>query len=100
MAEDIPFFLDFLALCEKIADAGSVEYAKVNTHKVIGAKKVFIDPRYNIVLEKVEVRVNIKYVRLLAEGDSLYTREEAAALQSAQDDAKLVPYIYLSAGVS
>ena len=39
MAEDIPFFLEILAYDEKIADAGSAEYAKVKPHKVIGAMK-------------------------------------------------------------
>ncbi|MTV74328.1 tagatose 1,6-diphosphate aldolase, partial [Streptococcus pneumoniae] len=47
VAEDIPFFLEILAYDEKIADAGSVEYAKVKPHKVIGAMKVFSDPRFN-----------------------------------------------------
>ena len=31
VAEEIPFFLEILAYDEKIADAGSVEYAKVKT---------------------------------------------------------------------
>ena len=33
VAEDIPFFLEILAYDEKIADAGSAEYAKVKPHK-------------------------------------------------------------------
>ena len=85
---------------EKIADAGSVEYAKVKPHKVIGAMKVFSDPRFNIDVLKVEVPVNIKYVEGFAEGEVVYTREEAAAFFKAQDEATNLPYIYLSAGVS
>ena len=42
-AEEIPFFLEILAYDEKIADAGSVEYAKVKPRKVIEAMKVFSD---------------------------------------------------------
>ncbi|WP_219137256.1 tagatose-bisphosphate aldolase [Streptococcus mitis] len=100
MAEDIPFFLEILAYDEKIADAGSVEYAKVKPHKVIGAMKVFSDPRFNIDVLKVEVPINIKYVEGFAEGEVVYTREEAAAFFKAQDEATNLPYIYLSAGVS
>ena len=98
VAEDIPFFLEILAYDEKIADAGSVEYAKVKPHKVIGAMKVFSDPRFNIDVLKVEVPVNIKYVEGFAEGEVVYTREEAAAFFKAQDEATNLPYIYLSAG--
>ena len=86
VAEDIPFFLEILAYDEKIADAGSVEYAKVKPHKVIGAMKVFSDPRFNIDVLKVEVPVNIKYVEGFAEGEVVYTREEAAAFFKAQDE--------------
>ena len=49
---------------------------------------------------KVEVPVNIKYVEGFAEGEVVYTREEAAAFFKAQDEATNLPYIYLSAGVS
>ena len=56
-----------------------LKYAKVKPHKVIGAMKVFSDPRFNIDVLKVEVPVNIKYVEGFAEGEVVYTREEAAA---------------------
>lgn len=92
--------LKSLLTIEKIADAGSVEYAKVKPHKVIGAMKVFSDPRFNIDVLKVEVPVNIKYVEGFAEGEVVYTREEAVAFFKAQDEATNLPYIYLSAGVS
>ena len=100
VAEDIPFFLEILAYDEKIADAGSAEYAKVKPHKVIGAMKVFSEPRFNIDVLKVEVPVNVKYVEGFAEGEVVHTREEAAAFFKAQDEATNLPYIYLSAGVS
>ena len=69
MAEDIPFFLEILAYDEKIADAGSAEYAKVKPRKVIGAMKVFSDPRFNIDVLKVEVPVNVKYVEGFSDGE-------------------------------
>ena len=85
---------------KKIADAGSAEYAKVKPHKVIGAMKVFSDPRFNIDVLKVEVPVNVKYVEGFGDGEVVHTREEAAAFFKAQDEATNLPYIYLSAGVS
>ncbi|MCY7134746.1 tagatose-bisphosphate aldolase [Streptococcus gordonii] len=100
VAEDIPFFLEILAYDEKIADAGSAEYAKVKPHKVIGAMKVFSDPRFNIDVLKVEVPVNVKYVEGFGDGEVVYTKEQAAAFFKEQDEATNLPYIYLSAGVS
>ena len=100
VAEDIPFFLEILAYDEKIIDASSVEYAKVKPRKVIEAMKVFSDARFNIDVLKVEVPVNVKYVEGFAEGEVVYTREEAAAYFAEQDKATNLPYIYLSAGVS
>ena len=100
VAEDIPFFLEILAYDEKIAHAGSAEYAKVKPHKVIGAMKVFSDPRFNIDVLKVEVPVNVKYVEGFGDGEVVYSKEQAAAFFKEQDEATNLPYIYLSAGVS
>lgn len=87
VAEDIPFFLEILAYDEKIADASSAEYAKVKPHKVIGAMKVFSDPRFNIDVLKVEVPVNVKYVEGFGDGEVVHTKEQAAAFFKEQDEA-------------
>lgn len=100
VAEDIPFFLEILAYDEKIADAGSAEYAKVKPRKVIEAMKVFSDSRFNIDVLKVEVPVNVKYVEGFGDGEVIHTRGEAAAFFKQQDEATNLPYIYLSAGVA
>ena len=100
VAEDIPFFLEILAYDEKITDASSAEYAKVKPQKVIGAMKVFSDPRFNIDVLKVEVPVNVKYVEGFGDGEVVHTKEQAAAFFKEQDEATNLPYIYLSAGVS
>ncbi|MCK1169926.1 tagatose-bisphosphate aldolase, partial [Streptococcus uberis] len=77
-AEDIPFFLEILTYDEKIADNGSLEFAKVKAHKVNEAMKVFSDERFGIDVLKVEVPVNMNYVEGFAEGEAVFTREEAA----------------------
>jgi len=92
--------LEILAYDETIADAGSVEYAKVKPRKVIEAMKVFSDPRFNIDVLKVEVPVNVKYVEGFGDGEIVHSREEAAAFFKEQEAATNLPYIYLSAGVS
>lgn len=100
VAEDIPFFLEILSYDCKIDDNSTAEYAKVKPRKVIEAMKIFSDPRYNVDVLKVEVPVNMKYVEGFADGEVVYTKEEAANYFKQQDEATNLPYIYLSAGVS
>ncbi|WP_162011293.1 tagatose-bisphosphate aldolase [Streptococcus sp. S784/96/1] len=100
VAEDLPFYLEILAYDETIADANSVEYAKVKPDKVIGAMEIFSNPRFNIDVLKVEVPVNMNYVEGFGTGEIVYTREEAKTLFLEQSQATHLPFIFLSAGVS
>ncbi|MDA5656311.1 tagatose-bisphosphate aldolase [Staphylococcus aureus] len=100
VAEDIPFFLEVLTYDDNIPDNGSVEFAKVKPRKVNEAMKLLSEPRFNVDVLKVEVPVNMKYVEGFAEGEVVYTKEEAAQHFKDQDAATHLPYIYLSAGVS
>ncbi|HFE4671615.1 TPA: tagatose-bisphosphate aldolase [Staphylococcus aureus] len=100
VAEDIPFFLEVLTYDDNIPDNGSVEFAKVKPRKVNEAMKLFSEPRFNVDVLKVEVPVNMKYVEGFAEGEVVYTKEEAAQHFKDQDASTHLPYIYLSAGVS
>ncbi|WP_069789220.1 tagatose-bisphosphate aldolase, partial [Streptococcus pasteurianus] len=99
-AEDMPFFLEILTYDENITDNTSVAFAKVKPHKVNEAMKVFSDDRFGIDVLKVEVPVNMKYVEGFADGEVVYTKEEAAKAFKDQEAASHLPYIYLSAGVS
>ena len=100
VAEDIPFFLEILSYDCKIDDNSTAEYAKVKPRKVIEAMKVFSDPRYNVDVLKVEVPVNMKFVEGFNDGETVYTKEEAANYFKLQEESTSLPYIYLSAGVS
>lgn len=100
VAEDIPFFLEVLSYDDNIADNGSVEFAKVKPRKVNEAMKLFSEPRFNVDVLKVEVPVNMKYVEGFADGEVVYTKEEAAQHFRDQEAATNLPYIYLNAGVS
>ena len=93
VAEEIPFFLEILVYDETIADAGSVEYAKVKPRKVIEAMKVFSDPRFNIDVLKVEVPVNVKYVEGFGDGEIVHSREE---LQPSLKNKKQQPSFHTS----
>lgn len=100
VAEDIPFFLEILSYDCKIDDNSTAEYAKVKPRKVIEAMKVFSDSRYNVDVLKVEVPVNMKFVEGFSDGETVYTKEEAANYFKLQEESTSLPYIYLSAGVS
>ena len=56
--------------------------------------------QYKVDVLKVEVPVNMNYVEGFAEGEVVYTREEALCLFKEQSDATNLPFIFLSAGVS
>ena len=99
-AEDIPFYLELLSYDANNADNGSKEFAKVKPHKVIEMMKEFSKPRYQVDVLKVEVPVNMKYVEGFAEGEVVYSNEEAAKYFKEQSEATNLPFIFLSAGVS
>ncbi|MGT2844578.1 tagatose-bisphosphate aldolase [Streptococcus hongkongensis] len=99
-AEDIPFFLEILTYDEKISDNSSIAFAKVKAHKVNGAMKVFSDERFGVDVLKVEVPVNMTYVEGFAQGEVVFSKEEAAEAFREQEAASHLPYIYLSAGVT
>lgn len=99
-AEDIPFYLELLSYDANNADNGSKEFAKVKPHKVIEMMKEFSKSRYQVDVLKVEVPVNMKFVEGFAEGEVVYSKEEAAKYFKEQSEATDLPFIFLSAGVS
>ncbi|VEF08250.1 tagatose-bisphosphate aldolase [Streptococcus equi] len=99
-AEEIPFFLELLTYDEAITDNQSVAFAKLKAHKVNEAMKVFSAERFGVDVLKVEVPVNMAYVEGFAEGEAVYSKEEAIQAFRDQEAASHLPYIYLSAGVS
>lgn len=100
VAEDVPFFLEIVSYDANMDDVKSADYAKVKPHKVIDAMKEFTKPRYNVDVLKVEVPVNMNFVEGFAEGEIIYTKEEAQRYFKEQSDASTLPFIFLSAGVS
>jgi tagatose 1,6-diphosphate aldolase len=100
-ANDIPFFLEFVAY-EEGADEKGFDFAKKKPEMVIGSMSEFTKDRYGVDVLKVEVPVNMKFV----EGTKSFAGQKAYSRQEAMDhfrraaSAATRPFIYLSAGVS
>lgn len=99
-AEDLPFFLEIVTYDADNNDVKSKEYAKVKPNKVIRAMKEFSKPQYQVDVLKVEVPIDMNFVEGYAEGETVYSKEEAAFLFKEQSEATELPFIFLSAGVS
>ncbi len=101
IALDVPFFLEFVGY-EEGADEKSADFARKKPEIVARSMEEFSKPQYAVDVLKVEVPVNMAYVKgaRASKGESVYSREEAKEhFRRAASMAKK-PFIYLSAGVS
>jgi len=100
-AADVPFFLEFVGYEENADEKGS-EFARKKPEIVARSMEEFSKPQYGVDVLKVEVPVNMAFVKgaRSCKGESAYSREEAKEhFRRAASMAKK-PFIYLSAGVS
>lgn len=102
VAEDIPFFLEFVVYDPEGGDEKGFEFAKKKPDAVIGSMKEFGKPQYNVDVLKVEVPINAEYVSgsSVFKGQAAYSRDQALDLFRKASDTAEKPFIYLSAGVS
>jgi tagatose 1,6-diphosphate aldolase len=102
MAEDIPFFLEFVVYDAQGGDEKGLEFAKKKPEAVIGSMKEFGKPQYNVDVLKVEVPVNAEYVAgsSVYKGQAAYSRDQALDYYRKAAQTAEKPFIYLSAGVS
>jgi tagatose 1,6-diphosphate aldolase len=101
IALDVPFFLEFVGY-EEGADEKSADFARKKPEIVARSMEEFSKPQYAVDVLKVEVPVNMAYVKgaRACKGESVYSRDEAKEhFRRAAAMAKK-PFIYLSAGVS
>jgi tagatose 1,6-diphosphate aldolase len=100
-ANDIPFFLEFVAYEEGVDEKG-FDFARKKPEMVIGSMAEFTKDKYGVDVLKVEVPVNMKFVEgaKCFAGQQAYTKQEA--MEHFRKAAAVVtrPFIYLSAGVS
>lgn len=101
-ANDIPFFLEFIAYDPQGGDEKGIEFAKKKPEVVRLSMAEFSKDRYGVDVMKVEIPINMKFVEgaRACAGASAYTREEAMGHYRESADVAAKPFIYLSAGVS
>jgi len=99
-AADVPFFLEFVGYEEGGNEKG-IEFARKKPEVVARSMAEFSKPQYAVDILKVEVPVNMAFVKgsRACKGESAYTRDEAEEHFRRAAAAAKKPFIYLSAGV-
>lgn len=102
VANQIPFFLEFVGYDPHGGDEKGLEYARHKPDIVVRSMAEFSKPHYFIDVLKVEVPVNAEYVEgsSVYKGQKAYTRSEALEHFRKAAGVARKPFIYLSAGVS
>lgn len=100
-ANDIPFFLECVGYQQGIDEKG-IEFARLKPQVVSGYMEEFTKDKYGVDILKVEVPINMKFVKgtRACTGESAYTRAEAQQYFRKAAAVSTKPFIYLSAGVS
>src|SRR5271169_4707645 len=100
-AADVPFFLEFVGY-EEGGDEKGIAFAKKKPEVVAKSMEEFSKPQYGVDVLKVEVPVNMAFVKgtKSCKGESAYTQDEAKDLFRKAASVAKKPFIYLSAGVS
>lgn len=99
---DIPLFLEFLGYGVEGGDwKNDPELAEEKPRVVTESIREFSRDEYNVDVLKVEIPVNMKFVRGTDsfEGETVYEKDEALEHFRTAADAAELPMIYLSAGV-
>jgi tagatose 1,6-diphosphate aldolase len=102
VANEIPFFLEFVGYDPQGGDEKGLEYAKRKPEIVTRSMAEFSKPQYFVDVLKVEIPVNAEYVEgsSVYKGQKAYTRSEALEHFRKAAAVAQKPFIYLSAGVS
>jgi tagatose 1,6-diphosphate aldolase len=100
-AADVPFFLEFVGY-EEGADEKGIEFARKKPDIVTRSMEEFSKPQYGVDILKVEVPVNMAFVKgaRACKGEAAYSRDEAKEHFRRAAAVAKKPFIYLSAGVS
>src|SRR5207302_23110 len=78
LALDVPFFLEFVGYEENVDEKG-IEFARKKPEIVSRSMEEFSKPQYGVDVLKVEVPVNMAFVKgaRSCKGESVYSRDEA-----------------------
>jgi tagatose 1,6-diphosphate aldolase len=101
VAADVPFFLEFVGYEENVDEKG-IDFARKKPEIVTRSVAEFSKPQYGVDVLKVEVPVNMTFVKgaRSCKGQSVYSRDEAKEHFRRAAAAAKKPFIYLSAGVN
>jgi tagatose 1,6-diphosphate aldolase len=101
VAHDVPFFLEPIYYDDSLEGDGQ-ELARRKPEMVLRYMEEFSKPQYAVDILKVEVPVNMKYVKGTKTCTGDYVCSQAEALEFFRQAAEVAkkPFIYLSAGVS
>ncbi|MBX7147602.1 tagatose 1,6-diphosphate aldolase [bacterium] len=99
---DIPYFLEFVGYPTGSESEKSLEFAKKKPEIVRKSMEEFSKPRYNVDVLKVEIPINMQFVKgaKACKGEVAYDMAEAKDIFQKTAVATNKPFIYLSAGVS
>ncbi len=101
-AEQIPFFLEFIAYDHQGGDENGLAFAKAKPEIVTRSMEEFSKPQYRVDVLKVEVPINAHFTEGSREfkGQAAYSWNEALDHFRRAAAVATKPFIYLSAGVS
>jgi tagatose 1,6-diphosphate aldolase len=101
VANDVPFFLEPIYYDDSLEGNGQ-ELARRKPEMVIRYMEEFSKPQYAVDVLKVEVPVNMKYVKDTKTCTGIFVCSRTDALDYFRQAASVVkkPFIYLSAGVT
>ncbi|HVC00097.1 MAG TPA: tagatose 1,6-diphosphate aldolase [Candidatus Dormibacteraeota bacterium] len=101
LAADVPFFLEFVGYDDSM-DVKGIDFARRKPEVVGKSIAEFSKPQYGVDMLKVEVPVNLAFVKgtQACRGESCYSRDEAKQHFRNAAAAAGKPFIYLSAGVT
>jgi tagatose 1,6-diphosphate aldolase len=102
IANDIPFFLEFVTYDPAGGDEKGLDFARKKPAAVAGSMAEFSKDKYHVDVLKVEIPVNLAFAEgaSVYAGQRAYTRAEALSYYREAAAAAGKPFIYLSAGVS
>lgn len=103
VALDVPLFLEPVVYDDDLGDAKGPAFAKKKPEYVTRTMAEFSRPNYSVDVLKVEVPVNMAFVKdtaAFAGGEVIYTRQEAMEYFRQAASVATKPFIYLSAGVT
>ena len=102
LANNIPFFLEFIGYDPKGGDEKGLKSAKKKPEIVIRGMQEFSKEEYHVDVLKVEIPINLAYAKgsRVYSGETAYTKAQALEAYREAAEVALRPFIYLSAGVS